>query len=104
MIAMSAYRETISSEDDFSLFDSEKDSFNFEMEKQLAYILGGKLNANEKNQQASSKKPDFSKLNLVNSQNQDLSTKIRTNFLKFSWFAFSVGLFVSIGNLSKRYC
>ena len=73
------------------------------MEKNICYALGDKQ-VNEKNQQGASKKPDFSKLNLVNSQNQDLSTKIKANFMKFSWFAMSVGFFVSIGNLSKRYC
>ena len=104
MIAICAYKETISSDDDFSIFDSKEKTFNFETEKQLSLILADKHLLNDKNQPASAKKPDFSKLNLVNSQNQDISTKIRANFLKVSWLAFSVGFFVSLANLSKRYC
>lgn len=101
MISICAYKETLSSDENFSIFECEKGSFNYENEKQLSLILADRHLANDANKQKNPRKLDLSSTGLKGTEN---SFNLKEKIYKFSKIGLSIAVFVGIGNFSKRYC
>ncbi len=104
MISICAFKETISSDENFSIFESEKGSFNYENERQLSLILSDRHLTNGQNHSSNSKKLDLSATGLKATKNEDTASERKEKFYKFSYIFLSIAAFIGIGNFSKRFC
>jgi len=107
MLALGSYKETLSNEENFSVFGFNKDEVQFiEGENKFCISFDTLLKATDPNQSKNqdAKKKDITRMDMLNPPSPGIIQIIKNNFMRVSYLCLSFGVFIGIGNLSKKYC
>lgn len=107
MLALGAYKETISSDPDYSLFGFKNDDIQYkEGEAKFCVSFDTLIRASEQVQAKPQDKQrkDIPRMDMLNPPSPGIVQIIKSNFLRVGYLALSMGLFIGIGNFSKKYC
>jgi len=107
MLALGAYKETISNEPNYSLFGFSKDDIQYtEGESKFCVSFDTLVKSTEQAQGKSKdvRKKDIPRMDMLNPPSTGIVQTIKNNFLRVGYLALSMGVFIGIGNLSKKYC
>lgn len=107
MLALGAYKETISSDPNYSLFGLNKEDIQYtEGESKFCVSFDTLVKSTEQAQgkPQESKRKDIPRMDMLNPPSPGIVQTIKSNFLRVGYLALSVGVFIGIGNFSKKYC